>query len=94
MEHDGEVKRLRRQIEDEHRASVWALSGLATGAAQHAFISRRMGHLEVSYKRLGQVIGEEQAIAFLCQVFEASPAHARDQWEDEAGSTTAGQTMR
>ncbi|HET8840914.1 MAG TPA: hypothetical protein VFN35_05570 [Ktedonobacteraceae bacterium] len=73
MEHKGEVSRLRKQIEDEHRASVWALTGLSTGAAQHAFISRRMGHLERSYQRLGLLIGEEEATAFVCQVFEASP---------------------
>lgn len=64
------VARLRAQIEQEHAASVWALTGLSSGNAQHAFITRRMGHLDIAYQGLAQVIGEEQAIEVLCEVFD------------------------
>lgn len=77
MTDEGAIRSLRQQIEEEHQASVWALTGLATGTAQHAFIARRMGHIEKSYQRLGQLLGEEEATAFLCQVFETSPAQPR-----------------
>lgn len=74
MDEETEVARIRRLIEAEHRASVWALTGLSTGNAQHAFISRRMGHMEISHQRLSQLIGEERAVEFICEVFEQSPA--------------------
>ena len=70
---ESEIARLREQIEAEHRAAYWALSGLNTGMAQHEFIQRRMGHLEISYAGLKQLVGEEQATDILCQVFEQSP---------------------
>jgi len=73
MERETEVQRLRRQIEQEHRASVWALTGLSRGNAQHAYISRRMRHMDICHQRLSQLIGEEEAITLVCEVFEDSP---------------------
>lgn len=73
MEKETEVTRMRQQIEAEHRAWVWALSGLAVGNIQHAFITRRMRHLDISTQRLSQLIGEEQALTFVCEIFEHSP---------------------
>lgn len=78
MNTEGEIARLRRQIEAEHQASVWALTGLSTGTAQHAYITRRMGHLEIWAKRVSQLIGEEQAAEMICEVFEASPPQRRE----------------
>lgn len=71
---NSEIAQLRQQIEAEHSAAVWALSGLATGNAQHIFISRRMGHMEISYRRLSHLIGEDQATEVLCDVFEKTPS--------------------
>ncbi len=76
---NSEVTQLRQQIEQEHAASVWALSGLATGIVQHAFIQRRMGHMERSYQGLKQLIGEDQATQVLCDTFEKSPSQSQAQ---------------
>lgn len=71
---NSEIAQLRQQIEVEHASAVWALSGLTSGAAQHAFISRRMRHMEISYQGLKQLVGEEEAVEVLCEVFEKSPS--------------------
>lgn len=73
MNHQSEVARLRMQIEQEHTASVWALSGLAEGTTRHDFIQRRLIHMGIAYQGLAQIIGEEQAAALLCEVFERTP---------------------
>lgn len=67
------VAQLRAQIEAEHQSCVWALNGLSSGNSQHAFISRRMRHMDLSYKGLEQIIGEEQATDILCAVFDTTP---------------------
>ena len=67
---ESEIARLRRQMELAHEASVWALSGLSSGTAQHAFISARMRHMDSCYQHLSQLVGEEQAIDVLCEVFD------------------------
>jgi hypothetical protein len=72
-ENTSEIARLREQIENEHAAACWALSGLASGNVQHAFIQRRMRHLEISYQGLANVIGEKAATQYMCDVFEKSP---------------------
>ena len=69
----SEVAQLRAQIEAEHQAMVWALSGLSSGSAQHAFIERRMHHLEISAQRLDTLIGEEKTTDVLCAVFDTTP---------------------
>lgn len=73
MEKETEVARVRRHIEAEHQACVWALSGLSSGNLQHAFITRRIRHLDTSTQRLSTLIGEERALEIVCQVFERSP---------------------
>lgn len=70
IESISEVARLRARIEREHAASVWALSGLAAGNARHDFINARLERMERSHERLSELIGEEQATAILCEVFE------------------------
>lgn len=69
----SEVARLRAQIEAEHQACLLALSGLSSGTAQHAFISKRMHNMDAGYKGLEKIIGEEQAIDILCEVFDTTP---------------------
>jgi hypothetical protein len=66
----SEIARLREQIEREYAASVWALSGLAAGNAQHAFINARLERMDASFRRLSELVGEEQATEVLCQVFD------------------------
>lgn len=73
MNQQSEVARLRARIEQEHAASVWALTGLASGALRHNFIQRRLEHMGVAQQSLARLIGEEQATALLCEVFERTP---------------------
>lgn len=70
---NSDIARLRVQIEQEHAACVWALTGLSSGNVQHAFITRRMGHMDIAYRGLSQIIGEEQATEVLCETFERTP---------------------
>jgi hypothetical protein len=50
QENQSEMACIRALIDDEYRASHLALHGLAQGAAQHEFITKRMerigGHIE------------------------------------------------
>lgn len=77
MNQQSEVARLRARIEQEHAASVWALTGLSSGSIQHAFITRRMGHLDLACQGLARIIGEEQAIEVLCEVFDGTCEEVR-----------------
>ena len=70
----SEVARLRERIEREYQASWWALKGLAAGVAQHAFINARLRRMDRYYGKLAQMVGEEQAVEYLCEVFEAQEA--------------------
>ena len=70
---NSEVAKLRAQIEVEHRSMVWALEGPSSGNLQHAFIERRMHHLDISAKRLDTLIGEDQTTEVLCEVFDTTP---------------------
>ncbi|MEO9031516.1 MAG: hypothetical protein ABI413_22150 [Ktedonobacteraceae bacterium] len=67
---ESEVARLRQHMELEHQASVWALSGLASGTAQHAFITARMRHMDTCYQHLSELVGEERATDVLCEIFD------------------------
>lgn len=53
-----------------HTASVWALTGLASGTAQHTFITARFRNMDACHKRLSELVGEEQATDVLCEVFD------------------------
>lgn len=66
----SEIARLRHHIELEHEASTWALHGLASGVAQHSFISAKLRTMDRWYQQLHALVGEEQATDILCDVFE------------------------
>ena len=69
----SEIADLRAQLEREHEASVWALTGLASGTALHAFITARFRNMDVYHKRLSELVGEEQATDVLCEIFDRKP---------------------
>ena len=56
---ESEIARLRAQLEREHEASVWALTGLASGTAQHAFITARFRRMDAYHQQLSELVGEE-----------------------------------
>jgi hypothetical protein len=70
---ESEIADLRAQLEREHEASVWALTGLSSGSAQHAFITARLRRMDVCHKRLSELVGEEQATEVLCEIFDKKP---------------------
>lgn len=65
------IAQLRAQIEAEHQSCFWALHGLSSGSIRHAFIARRQGHMDASYRGLTRLIGEEQAANVLYEVANA-----------------------
>ena len=69
----SEIQRLRKRIEEEHQACVYALSELALGCARHDFINARIERMGEAHECLKELIGEEAAAAFLCEVFDRSP---------------------
>lgn len=70
QQNQSEVAHLRERIEREHQASWGALKGLAAGIARHAFINARLRRMDRYYGKLAQMVGEEQATEYLCEVFE------------------------
>lgn len=66
----SEVARLMAQIDLGCRASWAALSAFRSGTAQHRFITARLRNMDASHRELARLIGEEEATAYLCKVFE------------------------
>jgi hypothetical protein len=73
----SEVALLREQIAREHEAACWALTGLTSGLLQHHFINRRMQRIDAHHERLAALIGEQESIQIVNQVFEQSPPSNR-----------------
>jgi len=60
-ENKSEVARLKRQITEEYEAAQRGLSGLASGAARHAFISAKMRRMDRAHQCLIGLLGRERA---------------------------------
>jgi hypothetical protein len=65
----SEVARLREEIERACEASWQALYGLAAGSAQHEVISARLRRMDDCHQRLSELLGDEQAVELVCQVY-------------------------
>lgn len=61
----SEVARLLQQIDQEHQAAQWALTGLASGTARHDFINRRMENISVIHEQLKEQVGAETALTLV-----------------------------
>ncbi len=70
----SEVARLKRQIELEYEAAERGFNGFAAGAAKHEFITARMENIGRCHERLKTLVGEDEAIKALAQVFEQAGA--------------------
>lgn len=70
MNNQSEVARLREQIALEHAAAKAALTGLASGTARHAIITAKMDRIGAHQLQLAGLIGEEQSMAYVCEVFD------------------------
>ena len=66
----SEVARLMQQIAEEYRAAQAGLSGLASGTAQHAFITAHLEHMGQCHEQLRTLVGSEQATRLLAETLE------------------------
>ena len=73
----GEVTRLLENIHAEYESGVRGLSGLASGAATHAFITARMQRIGQLHRELEQLVGEEEAIELFAQRLESGMENSR-----------------
>jgi twitching motility two-component system response regulator PilG len=71
QENPGEIARLRQRIAEEYEAAKGGLTGLASGTATHAFITRRMEQIGTYHQRLRQLVGEQEATRMLAETLEA-----------------------
>jgi hypothetical protein len=69
---NSEVAQLRQRIYMEYEAAQRGLCGIAQGAAQHAFITRRLENMADHHQRLKQIVGEQEAIKVLVEAIELS----------------------
>jgi hypothetical protein len=72
LELGSEVARLRQSIHLEYEAAQRGLYGPAQGAAQHAFITKRLENMAAHHQALKQLVGEQGAIEILVEVLEQS----------------------
>jgi hypothetical protein len=70
QESKSEVARLMQHIAQEYRAAQAGLSGLASGTAQHAFITARMEQMERYHEQVSALVGSEQAARLLAETLE------------------------
>jgi hypothetical protein len=70
-ENRSEVARLRQRIAQEYDAATRGLTGLASGTAKHAFITRRMEQMGACHEMLKHLVGEQEATRMLAETLEA-----------------------
>ncbi len=56
--HHSEVARLLQQIQQEYEAAQRGLTGVASGSAQHAFITARMERMSALHDQLHDLVGD------------------------------------
>ncbi|WP_376795288.1 hypothetical protein [Thermogemmatispora sp.] len=66
----SEIAELRKRLEAEYIAGRRALYAPAGGWAKHAFIEARLRNMERCHQRLCELVGPEQALEMVYQVFE------------------------
>lgn len=69
-ESKSDVARLMQQIPLEHQAAQRSLTGTAYGTARHAFINQRLENMSRYHDILKQIVGEQEAIKMLVEVWE------------------------
>ncbi|WP_052890567.1 hypothetical protein [Thermogemmatispora carboxidivorans] len=98
----SEVAELRKRLEEEYIAGRRALYAPASGWSKHAFIEARMRNMERYHQRLCELVGPEQALKLVFEVFERGesllPERAASQGQGaapaEALAVTEGATSR
>lgn len=72
----SEVACLRMQIEQEYQAAQM-LKASALGTAKHEFITARIERIGAYQAVLAQLVGEEESIAIVCDIFEGDSSPQR-----------------
>jgi hypothetical protein len=79
----SEVARLMRQITLEYEAAANGLNGLASGMAQHAYITAKMQRMGACHNELITLVGKQEAAIALATALE----QAKD---DRSGDSAVG----
>jgi len=61
QENHSDIARLLQRIADEYSAATSGLTGLASGAATHQFITARMERMHTCQSALKDLVGEQEA---------------------------------
>ncbi|MBX5458201.1 MAG: hypothetical protein IRZ31_15005, partial [Thermogemmatispora sp.] len=84
----SEVAELRKRLEEEYIAGRRALYAPAIGWSKHAFIEARLRNMERYHQRLCELVGPEQALELVFEVFERGdsllPERAGSQGQDQS----------
>ncbi len=65
----SEVARLMRQIDEQAQAAQRGLSGLASGTARHAFITRKMEEIGRCGEELERLVGPEEGARIMYEAY-------------------------
>ncbi len=65
----SEVAHLMRQIDEEAQAAQRGLTGLASGAARHTFITRKMEVIGRCGEQLERIVGQEEGRRIMCEAY-------------------------
>lgn len=74
----SEVARLMEQIRLEYEAAQRGLTGLASGTARHDFINKKLENIEQCHEVLQTLVGKQEAIKLLAEVFEQKSEEQED----------------
>lgn len=82
----SEVARLRQQIAQEYEAATRGLTGLASGTAQHRFITARMERIADHHQTLTHLVGVQEATRIVSELSACvGEPHAQAEPEPEGG---------
>jgi hypothetical protein len=71
----SEVARLLAQVSAEYEAAQWGLTGFASGAARHTFITARMEQMSRLHTQLRAVVGDD-AMRLLTEQLDRLPENS------------------
>ena len=66
----SEVAQIMAQIQAEYESSMGGLTGFASGAARHEFITARMERIGQLHNNLREIVGEQHATGLLVHALE------------------------
>lgn len=89
----SEVAELRKRLEEEYIAGRRALYAPASGWSKHAFIEARMRNMERCHERLCELVGPEQALKLVFEVFERGESLLPERVASQGQGAASGEAM-